>query len=183
MKEAPNRSPVWTILEDEAVFEAKPFVRVTRQRVVTCQGKEVPDYYQVSLPDFVLVWALTPSEDVITLWQYKHGARSYGLTFPAGEIARDEPIEAAARRELMEETGYRASEVQVLGKYAVNGNQGCGNAYLCTAKGCVQVAEPRSGDLEHMDLKLMSIAEVDAAVRGGHISVLPHLALWGSVRA
>jgi ADP-ribose pyrophosphatase len=83
----------------------------------------------------------------------------------------------------MEETGYRALEVQVLGKYAVNGNQGCGNAYLCTAKGCVQVAEPRSGDLERMDLKVMSIADVDAAVRGGHISVLPHLALWGSVRA
>jgi ADP-ribose pyrophosphatase len=182
VKEGPNRSPVWTILEDETVFEAKPFVRVTRQRVITCQGKEVPDYYQVGLPDFVLVWALTPSEDVITLWQYKHGGRSYGLTFPAGEIAGDEPIEAAARRELMEETGYRASEVQVLGKYAVNGNQGCGHAYLCTAKGCVQVAEPRSGDLERMDLKLMSIADVDAAVRGGEISVLPHLALWGSVR-
>ena len=110
---------------------------------------------------------LLPSQDVITLWQYKHGARSYGLTFPAGELTGDEPIEAAARRELMEETGYRASEVQVLGKYAVNGNQGCGNAYLCTAKGCVRVAEPRSGDLEHMDLKLMSIADVDAAVRGG----------------
>ena len=60
VKEGPNRSPVWTILDDETVFEAKPFVRVTRQRVITCQGKEVPDYYQVGLPDFVLVWAPYP---------------------------------------------------------------------------------------------------------------------------
>lgn len=172
---------MWTIVNEETVFSAKPYVEVTCQHIVTDSGVEVRDYYQVKMPDFAMACALTPDGQVITLWQYKHGSRRYGLTFPAGEFLNEQPAEAM-RRELLEETGYDAEAVVDLGYYAVSGNQGCGNAYLYLMTGCRPVAEPDSGDLETMELRLMSIADVDAAVLRGDIAVLPHVALWALAR-
>jgi ADP-ribose pyrophosphatase len=83
----------------------------------------------------------------------------------------------------MEETGYEARHLRFLGRYALSGNRGCGFAHLFIAKDCVKLAEPCSGDLEEMELKLMSIAEVDAAVCAGAIHILPHLAIWTAARA
>ncbi len=174
---------VWTIIGEETVFEAEPFVTVKRQHLVTSAGQTVCDYYQVVLPDFVMLCPMTEQRHIITLWQYKHGSRKYGLTFPAGQIDPSESAEAAARRELVEETGYRAGSVQFLGSCAVSGNQGCGFAHMFLVGDCIQVSEPNWGDLETMDLKLMSVADVEAAIRAGAISVLPHLALWGLARA
>lgn len=177
------KSDVWTILGEETVFEAKPFVSVKRQDVVTNSGQKVHDYYQVELPDFVILCPMTEQGQIITIWQYKHGSRRYGLTFPAGHIEPGETAEAAAGRELIEETGYRPGRTEFLGSAAVSGNQACGHAHLFMVRDCRREREPNSGDLETMDLKLMSVTEVEAAIREGAISVLPHLALWGLVRA
>jgi ADP-ribose pyrophosphatase len=173
----------WTILGEQILLDAKPFVQVARQHVLTSDGRHIDDYYQVWLADFAIVCAFTAGNEVITLWQYKHGARRHGLTFPAGTIDANEAPEQAARRELMEETGYEARRLRFLGRYALSGNQGCGFAHLFIAEDCVKVAEPRSGDLEEMELRLMSTAEVDAALRAGEIHILPHLAIWTAARA
>ncbi len=75
---------MWTIISEETVLRADPFIRVTRQHVVTETGQEVPDYFQVVLADFAICVAVTEENRILTLWQYKHGAREYGLTFLPG---------------------------------------------------------------------------------------------------
>lgn len=172
---------MWTILKEDSVFLAAPFVEITRQHVVTDSGIDVPDYYQVRLADFAIGCALTNDGRVLTLWQYKHGARRIGLTFPAGEFRNEEPA-AAMRRELFEETGYEASKVTALGSYAVSGNQGCGTAHFFLLTGCEHVGPADSGDLETMELRLMAVDAVDAALRAGEFAVMPHVALWGLAR-
>lgn len=173
----------WTIRSEQMLLEAKPYLSIVRQHVVTQSGREVDDYYQILLPDFVIACALTQSGEVITLWQYKHGARRFGLTFPAGHIEAGELPEAAMCRELLEETGYAAGRVQFLGKSAVSANQGCGFAHMFLIHGCVRIAEACSGDLETMELRLMSIADIDDAIRRQEVLALPNLALWGIARA
>lgn len=37
---------MWSIVDEQTVFSALPFVEVVRQHVVTDSGVEVPDYYQ-----------------------------------------------------------------------------------------------------------------------------------------
>lgn len=172
---------MWTILKEDIVFSAKPFVEVTRQHVVTDSGVDVRDYYQVRLADFSIACAVTEDGRVITLWQYKHGARQFGLTFPAGEFRNEDPAQAMAR-ELMEETGYEAASVTALGSCAVSGNQGCGQAHFFLMQGCKLVGEAKSGDLETMELRLMEVAEIDALLREGRVPVMAHIALWALAR-
>lgn len=149
---------------------------------MTDTGRHVPDFYQVILPDFVIACALALDGRVLTLWQYKHGSRPNGLTFPAGHIEPGENFEPAMRCELQEETGFEATRTYFLGRYAMNGNQQCGIAHLFFIDGCCRVAQPDSGDLESMQLRLMSVAEVDAALADGAISILPHVCVWHVAR-
>jgi ADP-ribose pyrophosphatase len=172
----------WTVEAEEVVFTAQPFLDVRRQRVRTTSGQVVDDYYQVTFPDFAICCAITTDRRVITLWQYKHGARASGLTFPAGIIEPGEPPEVAVRRELLEETGYAAGAAHSLGRYVCNNNQGAGWAHLFVLEDCAPVAAAASGDLETMALRLMAPADVDAAFRAGQVKGLAHLAVWMAAR-
>jgi len=55
--------------------------------------------------------------DIILERQYRHAAGQYLIELPAGSRNPNEPPLAAAKRELIEETGYRAKRWTVLLKY------------------------------------------------------------------
>jgi ADP-ribose pyrophosphatase len=172
------RPDKWSILGEESVFEGGAHLRVLRQHIVTDTGLHVPDFYQAVLPDFVIACALALDGRVLTLWQYKNGSRCYDLTFPAGHIEPGENSQGAMRCELLEETDFEAGRAVFLSRYAVNGNQQCGFAHLFLHEGCRQVTALDCGDLESLHLRLKSVAEVDAALSDGAISILPHVSVW-----
>jgi ADP-ribose pyrophosphatase len=55
--------------------------------------------------------------DVILIRQYRHAAGQYLLELPAGRIEPGEKPLAAAKREMIEETGFRAKKWTLLTKY------------------------------------------------------------------
>ncbi len=55
--------------------------------------------------------------DVILIRQYRHAAGQFLLELPAGRIEPDEAPLAAAKREMIEETGFRAKKWSTLVKY------------------------------------------------------------------
>lgn len=84
---------------------------------------------------------------------------------------------AAAKREMLEETGYEAPHWESLGHYAVDGNRGNGTAYFFLARDAYPVSEPDADDLEEQELLQLSRAEVEAAVARGAFKVLPFQAI------
>ncbi len=55
--------------------------------------------------------------DVVLERQYRHAAGQFLIELPAGRIEPGEPPLAAAKREMIEETGYRAKRWTLLAKY------------------------------------------------------------------
>ncbi|MBI5684111.1 MAG: NUDIX hydrolase [Verrucomicrobia bacterium] len=162
----------WEVLEDREVFTAPPWIKLSRQRIRLPDGREIDDFHYIHLTDYTLVVAQVPDGRFIMERQYKHGVGRVSLTPPAGGIAAGEDPLRAAQRELLEETGYEADSWQHLGRFACNANYGCGNAHVFTCRDARKVAEPDSGDLEDMEIVLLTEEELRRAFHDGGIAAL-----------
>lgn len=65
-------------------------------------------FYRICQPEGVVVVPLTRDRRFVLIRQYRPALERFTLEFPAGGLSGAETPEEAARRELYEETGYRA---------------------------------------------------------------------------
>ena len=85
----------------------------------TCSVR-LPNGYTTTIekivhPGAALVVPFLSSHAIIMLRQYRPAMRRYFYELPAGTRGRDEAALACARREIREETGYRAGRLKRLG--------------------------------------------------------------------
>ena len=106
----------WEIAETTWLLRSG-FMDVRRDRCHARDGRRSRDYFGLDLKDFCEVVAVTPARELLLAREYKHGARRIMTTLPAGFIEPGESPEEAARRELLEETGYSAPAFQLLGSF------------------------------------------------------------------
>ena len=109
----------WKILSSEYLSK---HIYFTARKDVCERGKGilVPEYFVVELPACVCAMALTESNEVLMVKQYRHPVAKEILELPGGFIDNNETPEIAMRRELMEETGYEFSSVEQVGMIAAN---------------------------------------------------------------
>jgi 8-oxo-dGTP pyrophosphatase MutT (NUDIX family) len=72
-------------------------------------------HYVIQSPDFVVIVAVTRQECLLMVRQFRTAVAAVTLELPAGHIDPGEMPEQAARRELLEETGYEADTFKLLG--------------------------------------------------------------------
>lgn len=159
----------WVVEEERTVYEHQPWLTVMQQTVRLPDGRLVTDYHKLITPDFVEIFAISNDGNVVVEKQYKHGIGDVSITLPAGNVEKGELPETAARRELLEETGYTATAFHTLGAFTIHGNYGCAIAHLFMATGISKIAEPGSDDLEEMSVFLMPSTELKRAVLNGEV--------------
>jgi ADP-ribose pyrophosphatase len=169
----------WEVLSDELLLDCSPWLRIRSEHVRLPNGHEIPDFYRIEMPDWAQIFALSEDGRVMTVEHYKHGARMPSLELPAGYIEDGEPAEAAARRELLEETGIEAPEWRFLGKFFVDGNRGCGSTHIFLARHAREVAQPRLEASEIMTQQWLTLAELQATLRDGRIRNMGTVAAIG----
>jgi 8-oxo-dGTP pyrophosphatase MutT (NUDIX family) len=118
----------------------------------------------------VNVVALTQRDELVMVRQYRHGEGRVTLEIPGGLVDPGESGAAAAARELLEETGYRAASVERLG--VVNPNPALfGNrTETFVARGAELVAEIMNGHTEETVVELVPLAELRETLRAGRIT-------------
>jgi ADP-ribose pyrophosphatase len=77
-------------------------------------GRDRGHAFILTAPDWCNVIAVTPSDEIVLVWQYRFGTDALSLEIPGGVLEPNEDPGAASERELLEETGYRAERLERL---------------------------------------------------------------------
>jgi len=163
----------WITLERRDALNHSSFLRVEVHRVQLPDGRVIENWPWVISPDFVNVIAVTEGGEIACFRQTKYAVEGITLAPVGGYMDSGEAPLSAARRELLEETGYEADTWESLGDYIVDPNRGAGVAHFFLALNARCVAQPHSDDLEEQKLVLLSREELERRLDDGEIKVLP----------
>jgi ADP-ribose pyrophosphatase len=156
----------WTILDQ------RPWLLVENHTVELPDGRLIPDWPWIITPDYVNVVAVTDDERFICFRQVKYGVEGTTLGIVGGFVEEGEEPIKAARRELLEETGYESMDWIPLGSYRVDPNRGIAMGHLYLARQARYVAPRNADDLEEQELLLLTRSEMEAALARGEFKVL-----------
>jgi len=158
----------WELLKRRELGNYRIFRLAETRRRSTKDGKEHV-FYLLDTPDWVNIIALTPAADVLLIEQYRNGTDKITLEIPGGMVDAGEEAVEAARRELEEETGYRAEQLIEIGWVEPN------PAFLnnrCTtflALGCRPEGRTNFDPAEDIELKLRPMDDFSPLIDAGKI--------------
>ena len=150
-----KKSVIWRVLKKKKVFEAKPWISVFSKKIKLPNNKIVERYHEIKLNDFVVIYALTKNNKLVIEKQYKPALQGFTYTLPKGAIEKGETSLSAAKREFLEETGYKAKKWKKIGSVIGSGSYGCGTAHIYLAKEAYKFSNPTSDDLEITKILLL----------------------------
>ncbi len=128
------------------------------------------DFYVIEAPDWVNVVALTAQDELILIEQWRHGVAHTTMEIPGGMIDAGETPEAAARRELAEETGYQAESWQRLGVVEPNPALQANRCHTYLALDCELNGAPNWDPHERIEVLRIPFAEMPGRVAAGEVS-------------
>jgi ADP-ribose pyrophosphatase len=133
-------------------------------------------YYSLKLPDYVTVVAYTTHGNIVLVNQFRHAVEAGVLELPSGLVDGADGPEAHARRELEEETGFRAAEMVHLGTiYSDVGRlQNRIWCYLARDVRTIDGWEPEEAGIQSIT---MSPSDLGKAIREGRFKHALHLAV------
>ncbi|GIV58976.1 MAG: NUDIX hydrolase [Rhodothermaceae bacterium] len=139
-------------------------------------GTELPEFHVVEYPDWACVVCFTEEGRLVMVEQYRHGIRRACLEFPAGAVDPGEEPLQAARRELLEETGYAADDWIGLGRCAPEPSKHTNYAHLYVARAARPVRAPAGDAGEDLRVCLLEPEDVLRRVETGDLVHGIHLA-------
>jgi ADP-ribose pyrophosphatase len=153
-------------LTKQIVYDGKLF-KVNLETVRLSDGRVRPREI-VLHPGAVALVVVDGDGKLLLVRQYRRAADRALLEIPAGTREKDEEPEACARREIQEETGYKAGKIERLGGfYSAPGF--CTeflHCYLCTD---LSDSRLQGDEDESMELVRLPVDEVLAAIASGEM--------------
>ena len=110
----------WECLDQDYLFRRPPWLVLRHQRFRLPAGREIADYWISEYPPWVNVVAVTEDDHFVFVRQFRPGIGAVHYELPAGVVEPGEDLEHAARRELLEETGFGSGKWSLLASLSAN---------------------------------------------------------------
>lgn len=169
----------WKVLESRYLFK-RPWLTVRHEQIELPNGNLIPEYYILEYPEWVNVIAVTREKKFVFIKQYRHGIGETRYELCAGVCDPDDvsPL-AAAKRELLEETGYGNGEWKLSMAISANPSTHTNMTYCFVAENVEWIAPQNLEDSEDLTVHLLSVDEVKKLLIDDQIKQSLHAApLW-----
>ncbi len=157
----------WETVESKQIADC----RIFKVREDSAQsGDKTGKFYIIENPDWVNVIAITKDSEIVLIEQFRHGIGETILEIPGGMVDAGEEAETAARRELLEETGFAAQEFVFLGKSRPNPAINDNWLYHFAAFNAEKIEDVKFDDHESVVTKLYPLDSIPELIKSGEIT-------------
>ena len=172
----------WKTLKSSYAFLC-PWLRVRKDHVQLPSGVEMDDFYVVESNDWVNVIAITENGLFLIEEQYRHGVGQVCFELPAGNVSKGEKPLEAAKRELLEETGFAGGKWMHFCSTAPNASGMNNFCHTFLADGVKTVAEPHLESSEDIYVHLKSQREIEELLTNNSIiEAVMQAPLWRFIK-
>ena len=160
----------WERLASEIAYTCRIF-SIRRDRARFSRDDAEHDFHVLEFSDWVNIIPITASGEVVLVRQFRHGIRDCTLEIPGGMLDAEDPSPlAAARREMIEESGYDSELVEALGSIHPNPaiqNNTC-HSFVAYDVECRHV--PSFDSTEETEVVLVPLIRIPELIRAGDIT-------------
>ena len=179
----------WELISTEHIVQDK-WIDFRKSAYRFPDGTVFEPFYSYSRRDYVVIVASDEDGNYLCVRQYRQGIGKVTTEFPAGGIERRDGKEYgsgdtsaedaldAAKRELLEETGYESDEWQHMLTIPSNATIADNYAHLFVARNCRKVADQSLDETECLNVITLSADEIDGLVTDGDFLQAMHVTAW-----
>lgn len=158
----------WKTLDSKYLFK-KPWLTARVDKVQLPTGAVINEYYILEYPEWVNTIAITKEGQFVFVRQYRHGIRKTVNELCAGVVENGEAPIDAAKRELLEETGFGGGKWISWMKISANASTHTNLTHCFLATGVERIGEQHLDNGEDIKVWIFNRSEVLDMLRNGEV--------------
>ncbi len=173
----------WKKLNSKVIFE-HPRLTLAEDEVELPNGLKTNYLIFKDSKDFVSVIGIIDPNRYLLIKELAYPINEVLVQFSTGEIENNESPEIAARRELLEETGYKADKIEIIGSFLGNYRRGTYKGHVALAYNLKKIKDPE-GDAEEQGIQSIILSDnaIKEKIANGEIIQSNTLCAWSIFQA
>lgn len=165
----------WTVLDSKYLVQ-RPWATLRVDKLRMPNGNIKEEYYVLEYPTWVNMIGITEQNTILFVRQYRHGAEQVLLELPAGVVEQGEDPAEAARREMLEETGFAFDSIEKIAELYANPATSGNITHTFLLKNGKKIQEQMLDSSEDIEVVEMSLPEAKELLLNNKIGQALHTA-------